>query len=55
VEAAGGTVTDMWGGPLAFNNENPRVPGVVAAGASLHALLIERTKSLPDFREQASG
>ena len=55
VEAAGGVVTDMWGDPLRFNNENPRVPGVVAAGAALHALVIERTKGLPDPREQASG
>ncbi len=53
VEAAGGTVTDLWGDPLHFNNENPRVPGVAAAGAALHALLIERTKTLPDPRERA--
>ena len=55
VEAAGGAVSDLWGGPLRFNNENPRVPGVAAAGAGVHALLIERTKTLPDPREQASG
>ncbi len=55
IEAAGGTVTDLWGEPLKFNNEVPRVPGVAAAGAALHPLLIERTKSLPDPREQASG
>lgn len=51
VEAAGGTVSDLKGEPLQFNNENPRVPGVAAAGASLHALLIERTKSLPHPRD----
>jgi len=55
IEAAGGSVTDLWGDPLRFNNENPRVPGVAAAGAGLHPLLIERTKTLPDPREQASG
>ncbi|ANP45077.1 inositol monophosphatase family protein [Candidatus Viadribacter manganicus] len=55
IEAAGGQVTDFWGDPLRFNNENPRVPGVVAAGAGLHPLLIERTKTLPDPREQATG
>lgn len=55
VEAAGGAVTDLWGDALRFNNENPRVPGVAAAGAAVHALLIERTKTLPDPREQASG
>ncbi len=48
-------VTDLRGDPLRFNNENPRVPGVAAAGAGLHPLLIERTKILPDPREQASG
>jgi myo-inositol-1(or 4)-monophosphatase len=55
IEAAGGSVTDLRGGPLRFNNENPRVPGVAAAGAGLHPLLIERTKTLPDPREQATG
>jgi myo-inositol-1(or 4)-monophosphatase len=55
IEAAGGKVSDLWGEPLKFNNENPRVPGVVAAGAALHPLLIERTRVLPDPREQASG
>lgn len=55
VEAAGGVVSDLWGDPLRFNNENPRVPGVAAAGAGLHPLLIERTRTLPDPREQASG
>ncbi|MBL8547055.1 MAG: 3'(2'),5'-bisphosphate nucleotidase CysQ [Hyphomonadaceae bacterium] len=55
VEAAGGVVTDLWGEKLQFNNEDPRVPGVAAAGASLHALLIERTNSLPHPREQATG
>jgi myo-inositol-1(or 4)-monophosphatase len=54
VEAAGGEVSDLWGDRLRFNNEPPRVPGVVAAGANLHPLLIERTQVLPDPREQAS-
>ncbi len=52
VEAAGGRVSDPWGGDLAFNNHHPRVPGgVVAAGAPLHPLLIERTKFIPDPRQ----
>jgi myo-inositol-1(or 4)-monophosphatase len=55
VEAAGGKVTDLWGDRLKFNGEIPRVPGVAAAGANLHALLIERTKTLPDPREQATS
>lgn len=50
VAAAGGVATDMWGSPLKLNQENPRAPGVVAAGAALHALLIERTQILPDPR-----
>ena len=50
VEAAGGKVSDPWGAPLTFNNQIARVPGVVAAGAGVHALLIERTNTLPDPR-----
>jgi myo-inositol-1(or 4)-monophosphatase len=50
VEAAGGRVSDPWGAPLQFNKPDPRAPGVVAAGAALHPLLIERTAHLPDPR-----
>jgi len=51
VEAAGGRVSDPWGGVLVLNNLDPRTPGgVVGAGAALHPLLIERTKSIPDPR-----
>lgn len=53
IEAAGGAVTDTWGAPLVLNEPVPRAPGVVAAGVDLHALLIERTSVLPDFRDQA--
>ncbi|OQW57461.1 MAG: hypothetical protein A4S17_04435 [Proteobacteria bacterium HN_bin10] len=55
VEAAGGAVSDLWGGALSFNNDIPRVPGVAAAGARLHPLLIERTRVLPDPRAQAAS
>jgi myo-inositol-1(or 4)-monophosphatase len=51
VAAAGGCVTDPWGQPLAFNQHEPRAPGAVAAGAGLHALIIERTSHLPDPRK----
>lgn len=51
VEAAGGRVSDLWGEPLAFNQLDPRAPGVAATGAALHALIIERTKSVPDPRK----
>ena len=47
IEAAGGAVSDMWGEPLKLNQRDPRAPGVVAAGANLHPLLIERTSTLP--------
>jgi myo-inositol-1(or 4)-monophosphatase len=53
VEAAGGRVSDPWGGELQFNQPDPRAPGVVAAGPNLHALLIERLASLPDPRASA--
>lgn len=52
IEAAGGVVTDPWGEPLAFNQPSPRAPGVVASGAALHPLLIERTHVLPDPRKE---
>ena len=52
IEAAGGAVSDPWGQPLQFNQPDPRAPGVVASGAALHPLLIERTQSLPDPRKE---
>jgi myo-inositol-1(or 4)-monophosphatase len=54
VEAAGGAVSDVWGKPLAFDLHEPRAPSVVASGAALHALLIERTSQLPDPRTKAN-
>lgn len=53
VEAAGGRVTDFYNAPLEFNQAVPRAPGVVAAGALLHPLLIERTCHWPDPRAQS--
>ena len=52
VEAAGGAVSDLWGEPLTFNQPVPRAPGVAAAGAPLHALIIERTKDFPNPRDK---
>jgi len=54
VEAAGGVVSDPWGEPLQLNAAIPRAPGVVASGAALHPLLIERTSILPDPRTAQS-
>jgi myo-inositol-1(or 4)-monophosphatase len=51
--AAGGRISDLWGGALMFNQPEPRLAGVVAAGPALHALLIERTALLPDPRAPA--
>ena len=53
VEAAGGKVSDPWGQALTFNQPDPRGPGVAAAGAALHPLLVERTRVLPDPRAKA--
>jgi len=52
ISAAGGVVSDTWGYALELNQLSPRAPGVVAAGANLHPLLIERTSVLPDPRDQ---
>lgn len=50
VIAAGGVVSDPWGEVLRFNGPDPRAPGMVAAGAALHPLIIERTSFVPDPR-----
>jgi myo-inositol-1(or 4)-monophosphatase len=42
VEEAGGVVTDGEGAAFAFNQAVTRHPGVVAAGAGLHPLLMDR-------------
>jgi myo-inositol-1(or 4)-monophosphatase len=55
VEAAGGRVSDPWGGALALNQRDPRAPGVVASGAAIHPLIIERTSFFSDPREQTSS
>jgi myo-inositol-1(or 4)-monophosphatase len=52
VAAAGGRVTDPWGGQLQFNNPDRRVPGLVVSGAALHPLLIERMSFMPDPRKE---
>ncbi|MEO1106972.1 MAG: 3'(2'),5'-bisphosphate nucleotidase CysQ [Pseudomonadota bacterium] len=39
VREAGGKCTDRQGQPLRFNNEHPRLNGVVAAGEGLHTIL----------------
>jgi myo-inositol-1(or 4)-monophosphatase len=42
IAEAGGVVTDQHNAPLRFNNPHPQVPGVLAAGAQLHADLAAR-------------
>lgn len=55
VEAAGGKVTDTWGQPIQLNQPDPRAPGVVASGAAIHALIIERLSHIPDPRGQKTS
>jgi len=43
---AGGVATDGEGRPFAFNQAVTRHPGVVAAGASLHPLLMDRLREM---------
>ena len=40
VTEAGGQCTDKSGASLRFNNPDPRLNGVLAAGASIHADLL---------------
>jgi len=47
VEEAGGRVTDPFGAPFRFNQPLPRQAGAVAAGRSLHPLLIDRVRLTP--------
>jgi myo-inositol-1(or 4)-monophosphatase len=47
LQEAGGRVTDPWNGAYAYNKPDPRLPGVVAAGPALHALLLERVGVTP--------
>jgi myo-inositol-1(or 4)-monophosphatase len=42
ISEAGGIVSDQHGAALQFNNPHPQVPGVLAAGAQLHAALAAR-------------
>ncbi len=41
---AGAEVTDRDGAPLIFNNPTPLLPGVITAGAPLHAALMARRR-----------
>ena len=41
IAEAGGTITNQRGAPLRFNNADPRLDGVVAGGASIHAALLD--------------
>jgi myo-inositol-1(or 4)-monophosphatase len=51
IEAAGGRYSDLWGARVSLNQPDPRAAGGVAAGANLHALIVERTQILPDPRK----
>ncbi|GAA6161737.1 3'(2'),5'-bisphosphate nucleotidase CysQ [Ruegeria sp. HU-ET01832] len=42
IREAGGACTDRTGGLLRFNNPNPRLNGVIAAGQRIHTRLSER-------------
>jgi myo-inositol-1(or 4)-monophosphatase len=46
VTEAGGMATDGEGRPFTFNREVTRHPGVVAAGAMLHPLLMDRLRKM---------
>ncbi|MFD2739676.1 3'(2'),5'-bisphosphate nucleotidase CysQ [Sulfitobacter aestuarii] len=41
IAEAGGIVSDRRGAPLRFNNDDPRLDGVVAGGAALHGKLCD--------------
>lgn len=45
VSEAGGKITNKEGAPLRFNNADPRLNGVIAAGAKLHTPLLSQLAS----------
>lgn len=47
VREAGGLVTTHTGAPMRYNAEETLQPSVVAAGAALHPLLIDRVRNIP--------
>lgn len=55
ISEAGGRITDPWGERLLFNQPDPRAPGLVAAGARLHPLLIERLRETPHPRGEGKA
>ncbi len=44
-EEAGARTSDRFGAPLIFNNPEPRLPGIVAAGTALHGGVASALKS----------
>jgi len=46
VEEAGGKVSTFKGEPLTFNNEIPRFPDILAAGARLYKILLNQTSNI---------
>lgn len=48
-QEAGGVATDRYGAPFAFNGPSVVQAGVVAAGANLHPLILEKTKLLEEM------
>ncbi len=41
IEAGGGKITDRYGQPLRFNQENTRLPGIIATNGFLHDAVLE--------------
>ena len=46
VSEAGGAATDMFGGPLRFNNSFPNVKGILAGSSAAHARVLDRVSEL---------
>jgi myo-inositol-1(or 4)-monophosphatase len=47
VREAGGRVTTHTGAPMRYNGKETLQPSVVAAGADLHPLLVDRVRNIP--------
>jgi len=55
MDEAGGLCTDRHGQPMRFNQQQPSIPSVIAAGPGLHAELMRRVRAGLAARQASAG
>jgi myo-inositol-1(or 4)-monophosphatase len=53
IESAGGSVRNLWGSSLQFNNRNTLLPGLVASGKNLHENIVSLLQPYVPARKTA--